>query len=78
MSQDWFTSVPAKGAKLRDWTGQTIILDLKNGMGESFHFEIEHVKPGDKVILPPKFGDTSFGGKCQLEIILPLAVKNAS
>jgi hypothetical protein len=55
-----------------DWTGQTIVLDLKNGTGESFHFEIEHVKPTDRVNLPPKVGDTSFGGKCQLDIVLPI------
>ena len=72
MSENWFISVPAQGAIERDWTGETIILDLKNGTGEKFHFEIEHVKPGEKVALPPKFGDTSFGGKCQLEIILPI------
>lgn len=78
MSQDWFTSVPAKGAIMRDWPGGTIVLDLKNGIGENFHFEIEHVRPSDKVNLPPKSGDTSFGGKCQLDVILPIAVKNAT
>lgn len=72
MSQDWFTSVPVRGAIVRDCPVGTILLDLKNGMGETFHFEIEHVKPTDKINLPPKVGDTSFGGKCQLEIGLPI------
>jgi hypothetical protein len=69
-TRDVFKSVPAEGAIERDWTNETITLDLVNGDGENFHFEIPPHDP-QKVTISSG-GDTSYGGKCQLDIILPI------
>jgi hypothetical protein len=44
-TRDIFTSVPAQGAILRDWTHRTLTVDIENSIGETYHFEIE---PGEK------------------------------
>lgn len=69
-TRDIFKSVPAAGAIENDWTGETIVLDLVNGLGEKFHFEIRPYDP--QTVTIPKGGDTSWGGKCQLDIHLPI------
>jgi len=72
MKQDYWKSVPQEGAIERDWTNATLVLDLKNAKGENFHFEIEPVAEGQKDNLPPSYGNTGWGGKCQLDIHLPV------
>lgn len=51
---DFFTSVPAKGATIRDWTKETLVIDIDNSLGEKFHFEIE---PGAKDNLTTRASD---------------------
>lgn len=72
MKQDIFKSVPAEGAVVNDWTKAILMVDVKNSAGEKYHFEIPPIQPGQTINLPPKYGDTSWGGKCQLDIILPI------
>lgn len=36
---DIFKSTPMKGAVTRDLTDKTLILDIKNALGEKFHFK---------------------------------------
>lgn len=61
---------PMKGAIVRDWTGQTLTIDVQNALGERYHFE---VPPSEKVEnLPPRYGDTGWHGKCQLDMIIPI------
>jgi len=50
-TQDIFTSIPAAGAVLRDWTHRTLTVDIENSLGEHYHFEIEPGEKSDK--LPP-------------------------
>lgn len=50
-TQDIFTSVPAEGAVLRDWTRSILTVDIENSIGEHFHFE---VKPGETNNLPTR------------------------
>jgi hypothetical protein len=49
------TSVPAKGAIERDWTNETLVLDLTNSLGEHFHFEVE---PNEVDNLPVRPSDS--------------------
>lgn len=63
---------PMKGAVIRDWTNQIITVDLVNGIGERFHFEVD---PDPDPIRIPRGGDTSWGGKCQLDITLPIVAE---
>ena len=42
---DIFKSVPQKNAIERDWTNETLTVDIENALGELFHFEIA---PGEK------------------------------
>lgn len=68
---DIFKSTPAKGAIERDWTQATLVLDVTNALGEKFHSEIEPAATLKD--LPARYGDTGWGGKCQLEMCLPIA-----
>jgi len=61
---------PMKGAIVRDWTGQVLTVDVQNALGENYHFEIPPSAKVEK--MPPRYGDTGFGGKCQLTIIVPV------
>jgi hypothetical protein len=38
--KDEFISKPLPGAVVRDWTNKTLVVDLVNGIGEEFHFEV--------------------------------------
>lgn len=59
---DIFKSVPAKGAVTIDATGpdDEIIVDIENGLGEKFHFEIvngeEIFKPSYEIKMPSGAG----------------------
>lgn len=69
--RDIFKSVPAEGAIERDWTSETIVVDMQNALGEKFHFEVTP-DGSEKVIIAPKGGNTGWGGSCQLDVTLPI------
>lgn len=48
-THDIFTSIPAQGAVLRDWTHRTLTVDIENSIGETYHFEIEPGEKSDKI-----------------------------
>jgi hypothetical protein len=48
-TRDIFTSQPAAGAVLRDWTHRTLTVDITNSMDEHFHFEIQPGERSDKL-----------------------------
>lgn len=35
------TTKPAPDAIVRDWTDKTLVVDVTNSLGETFHFEVE-------------------------------------
>lgn len=61
---------PMKGAIVRDWTRETSTVDVKNALGEKYHFEIPPSAKAESI--PPRYGDTGFGGKCQLDMTIPI------
>ena len=68
---DIFNSTPAKGAKVNDWTNQTLTVDIVNSIGENFHFEI---KPNEKDNLTARPTDSPADkhGKVYVDIHLPI------
>ena len=63
---DIFTPTPLPGAVLRDWTHKILTVDIKNSLGEKYHFE---VKPGESSKeLPP----ASHSEKISVRAIMPI------
>ena len=58
----------------RDWTRETLVLDLVNSLGETYLFEIE---PGEKDKLPTRPADNSDKPDARIvKILIPLIVPN--
>lgn len=58
--------------KENDWTNKTLVLDIVNSLGETYHFEIE---PGEKDDLPTRPSarpDNKSDRATLVEIQLPL------
>ena len=68
---DIFTSTPATGAIVNDWTKETLTVDIINAIGEKFHFEI---KPNEKDSLKARPTDSPADkhGKTYVNIHLPI------
>ena len=68
---DIFKSLPAKGAKERDWTNETLTVDIDNAIGEKYHFE---VLPNEKDNLPTRPTDSPADkhGKVFVDVRLPV------
>lgn len=66
-----FVSIPQDDAVTRDWTRQTLVLDVKNTLGEMFHFEIQ---PGEKDNLPTRATDSLADkhGHVYVNMLLPI------
>ena len=52
---------------LRDWTKKTIVIDLQNAMGETYHFEIEPEADASSVPTRP------LGDDVNMNLEMPIA-----
>ena len=65
---DTFKSVPQQGAKVRDYTKATIVIDGVNALGEKFHFEV----PPSPLPLPISKNTDGPLGKIVLQLEMPI------